>query len=161
MNDFRVTGVFQAGVLVSDIDECLRLFHDRLGMQIVFDARNQVQTARGLSGVDNQIMNVVMLRGDGGADLEIHQYVSPPGHPQLPMNHNDIGSTHFMLRVEGIENVVKEVASLGYTIMTPIVQNPAHLGFKYVYFRGPDGMMVELQEGDYPKEGKTPRPLDP
>lgn len=36
-------GVFQVGIMVSDIDECLKLFCDTLGMQVVFEARNQVQ----------------------------------------------------------------------------------------------------------------------
>ena len=43
-------GVFQVGVMVSDVEECLKLFCDTLGMKVVFDARNQVQPAKGLSG---------------------------------------------------------------------------------------------------------------
>ena len=54
-------GVFQVGILVSDIDACLELFVDTLGMEVVFDARNQIQPAQGLSGVENQRMNVLML----------------------------------------------------------------------------------------------------
>jgi len=33
MDGFTVHGVFQAGVLVTDIDECLRLFRDALGLR--------------------------------------------------------------------------------------------------------------------------------
>ena len=149
MEKFKVQGLFQAGVLVSDIDECLRLFRDALGMTVVFEARNQIQTAKGLSGVDNQIMNVLMLRGEDGVDLEIHQYVNPPAKPREPMNHNDIGSTHFMLRVNGMEQVVNKIEELGYKMMTPIVESKSLVGFKYAYFRGPDDIMVELQEGSY------------
>jgi hypothetical protein len=94
-------------------------------------------------------MNVLMLRGEDGVDLEIHQYVEPLAKQRPPMNHNDIGSMHFMLRVTGIEHVVKKVEKLGYKIMTPIVESKSIPGFKYAYFRGPDDMMVELQEGSY------------
>lgn len=146
---FRVQGLFQAGVLVSDIEECMRLFRDALGLEVVFEARNVVQTAKGLSGVDKQIMNVLMLRGKEGVDLEIHQYVDPPAKPCPALNHSDIGSMHFMLRVIGIEDVVKKVEELGYKMMTPLVAVTAIAGFKYAYFRGPDDMMVELQEGSY------------
>lgn len=149
MEDFKVHGVFQAGVLVTDIEECLRLFRDALGLKVVFEARNQIQTAKGLSGVDNQIMTVLMLRGEGGADLELHQYVDPLAKQRTPMNHNDIGSMHFMLRVTGIEQAAQKVQELGYEMMTPIVQSKSLAGFKYAYFRGPDDMMVELQEGSY------------
>ena len=146
---FTVHGVFQVGVLVTDVDECLRLFRDTLGLKVVFEARNQIQTAKGLSGVDNQVMNVLMLRGEGGVDLEIHQYVDPPAKQHSPMNHNDIGSMHFMLRVTGIEHVVEKIEELGYKMMTPVVSSESLPGFKYAYFRGPNDMMVELQEGSY------------
>lgn len=140
-------GVFQVGVLVSDIDECLSLFCDALGMQVVFEARNQIQPAKGLSGVDKQIMNVLMLKGEGGAELEIHQYVEPKANAKEPYNHNDIGSMHFMLRVNDIQKTVEKVQSMGYKLMAPVVESKKIPGFKFTYFRGPDGMMVELHEG--------------
>ena len=149
MGNFKVHGVFQAGILVTDVEECVRLFRDGLGLNVVFDARNAVQKEKGLSGVDNQIMNVLMLRGDEGVDLEIHQYVEPLAKPHIALKHNEIGSSHFMLKVTGIEEVVKRVEELGYKMMTSIVESQQIEGFKYAYFSGPDNMMVELQEGSY------------
>ncbi len=148
MSEPLTKGVFQVGLLVSDIDECLRLFRDLLGMRVVFEARNQIQTAKGLSGVDRQVMDVLMLHGEGGVDLEIHQYVSPKAKKREAMNHNDLGSMHFMLKVTDMEKVVEGVTALGYQMMTPIVASKAIPGFKYAYFRGPDGVMVELHEGE-------------
>jgi len=152
MDNFKVHGVFQAGVLVTDVDECIRLFRDALGLKVTFEARNVLQPAKGLSGVDNQIMHVLMLRGEDGADLEIHQYVDPPAKQVPPMNHSDIGSMHFMLKVTGMEQIVKKVEELGYKMMTPIVKSKTLKDFKYAYFRGPDQMMIELQEGSYNRE---------
>ena len=145
------TGVFQVGILVSDIDACIRLFCDALGMEVVFDARNVIQPAQGLSGVENQLMNVLMLHGQGGVDLEIHQYVDPPARPCSPMNHNDLGSMHFMLRVEDISAVCEKVQKLGYRLMNPIVESQHIPGFKFTYFRGPDDVMIELHEGQVPR----------
>lgn len=149
MEECKVYGVFQAGILVTDIDKSLELFRDAFGMKVVFEARNQVQPAKGLSGVEGQIMNVVMLRGEDGVDLEIHQYVEPKAVPCPPMNHNNVGSTHFMLRIKGMEKIVEKIENLGYKMMTPIVESQRIEGFKYAYFRGPDDIMVELQEGSY------------
>lgn len=148
MSDSLAKGVFQVGVLVSDIDECLKLFRDLLGMKVVFEARNQIQTAKGLSGVDRQVMDVLMLHGEGGVDLEIHKYVDPQANRREAMNHNDLGSMHFMLKVEDMEKVVEGVTALGYEMMTPIVESKNIPGFRYSYFRGPDNMMVELHEGE-------------
>ena len=144
-------GVFQVGIMVSDIEECLRLFADTLGMEVVFDARNQIQPAQGLSGTENQLMNVLMLHGEGGVDLEIHQYIDPPARPCPPMNHNDLGSMHFMLKVDDIHAVCEKVQALGYELMNPIVESKHVPGFKFTYFRGPDGVMVELHEGEVPR----------
>ena len=141
-------GVFQVGIMVHDIDECLRLFCDTLGMKVVFEARNQIQPAQGLSGCKNQLMHCLMLHGESGVDLEIHQYVDPPAKPREPMNHNDLGSMHFMLRVDDIEAVVSKVQALGYELMNPIVESSRIPGFKFTYFRGPEGVMIELHEGE-------------
>lgn len=144
-------GVFQVGILVSDIDACLELFVDTLGMEVVFDARNQIQPAQGLSGVENQRMNVLMLHGEGGVDLEIHQYVDPPAKPCPPMNHNDLGSMHFMLKVRDMDETVEKVQALGYELMNPVVESARIPGFKFTYFRGPDGVMIELHQGEVPR----------
>lgn len=151
MGHSLTTGVFQVGILVSDIDECLRLFVDALGMKVVFDARNQIQPAQGLSGVENQLMNVLMLHGEGGVDLEIHQYVDPPAKPCPPMNHNDLGSMHFMLKVTDMDETVKKIQALGYELMNPVVESSRIPGFKFTYFRGPDGVMIELHQGEVPR----------
>ena len=151
MEKGKTFGVFQVGIMVSDIDECLRLFVDTLGMEVVFDARNQIQPAQGLSGTENQLMNVLMLHGEGGVDLEIHQYIDPPARPCPPMNHNDLGSMHFMLKVDDIHAVCESVQALGYELMNPIVESKHVPGFKFTYFRGPDGVMVELHEGEVPR----------
>lgn len=151
MQNSLTSGVFQVGILVSDIDECLRLFVDALGMEVVFDARNQIQPAQGLSGVENQRMNVLMLHGEGGVDLEIHQYVDPPAKPCPPMNHNDLGSMHFMLKVRNMDETVEKIQALGYKLMNPVVESSRIPGFKFTYFRGPDGVMIELHQGEVPR----------
>ena len=84
-------------------------------------------------------------------DLEIHQYVDPPAKPCPPMNHNDLGSMHFMLRVDDIYAVCEKVQALGYELMNPVVESKNVPGFKFTYFRGPDGVMVELHEGEVPR----------
>lgn len=151
MKDNLTSGVFQVGILVSDIDECLRLFVDALGMEVVFDARNQIQPAQGLSGVENQRMNVLMLCGEGGVDLEIHQYVDPPAKPCPAMNHNDLGSMHFMLKVRDMDKTVEKIQALGYKLMNPVVESSRIPDFKFTYFRGPDGVMIELHQGEVPR----------
>lgn len=151
MDNSLTSGVFQVGILVSNIDECLRLFVDTLGMEVVFEARNRIQPAQGLSGVENQIMNVLMLHGEGGVDLEIHQYVDPPARPCPPMNHNDLGSMHFMLKVRDIDETVEKIQALGYKLMNPVVESSRIPGFKFTYFRGPDDVMIELHQGEVPR----------
>lgn len=151
MEKGKTFGVFQVGIMVSDIDECLKLFVDALGMEVVFEARNQIQPAQGLSGTENQLMNVLMLHGEGGVDLEIHQYIDPPARPCPLAQHNDLGSMHFMLRVDDIHAVCEKVQALGYELMNPGVESKNVPGFKFTYFRGPDGVMVELHEGEVPR----------
>ena len=141
-------GVFQVGIMVKDIDECLKLFCDTLGMKVVFEARNQIQHSKELSGVENQVMNVLMLHGEGGIDLEVHQYVDPPAKPHPPMQHSDLGSMHFMLRVRDMDKTVEQVKALGYEFIMPVIASSHIPGFKYTYFRGPEGILIELHQGE-------------
>ena len=52
------------------------------------------------------------------------------------------------LRVDDIEAVAEKVQALGYELMNPIVESTNIPGFKFTYFRGPEGVMVELHEGE-------------
>lgn len=147
MNNKMVVGLFQVGVLVNDIDECLRLFRDTLGMDVILEARDCILPAKELSGVERQMINVLILHGEDGVDLEIHQYVDPLAKQHQPLNHSDIGSMHFMLRVHDIFAVAEKIKALGYSFMSPITESKSIPDFKFTYFRGPDGMMIELHEG--------------
>ena len=59
-----------------------------------------------------------------------------------------------MLKVDDINKVAKKIQESGYSLMSPIVESTSIRGFKFTYFRGPDGMMVELHEGECVR-GKT------
>ena len=58
---------------------------------------------------------------------------------------------HFMLRVDDIHAACEKITALGYQLMNPIVESQRIPGFKFTYFRGPDGVMVELHEGFVPR----------
>lgn len=147
MADFKVRGIFHPGVLVSDIDECKRLFIDTLGLKLRWEALNVTGPSKGMTGSDTQVMSVMFLYGDEGMELEIHSYIDPPGQPMDLQHHYQIGSFHFCVKVVGLEACVEAIEKLGYKTMTDINHGKYS---NYVYFRGPDGMMIELTEGDMP-----------
>ncbi len=54
------------------------------------------------------------------------------------MNHSDLGSMHFMLKVKDMDEAVKKIQALGYGLMNPVVESSRVPGFKFTYFWGPD-----------------------
>ncbi len=58
---------------------------------------------------------------------------------------NRIGLRHLAFAVSDIEGVVERLKSNGIEFLSP-VQTWAQTGKKLVYFRGPDGILLELAE---------------
>jgi catechol 2,3-dioxygenase-like lactoylglutathione lyase family enzyme len=140
----KVKGLIQTGLVVSSMEEGLHLFRDLLGFKMVADlgtiAGPEFQE---LSGVPDTVMKIILLQGEAGAQLELFEYVNPQGLARSEMNHYDIGFTHIALEVSGIEDVCQRLKDSGIEFMTPVHILP---GVKYAYFRGPDRIMIELQE---------------
>ena len=80
--------------------------------------------------------SVVLLRGYG---LQIEIFVDP-SHPQRVTNPENLGLRNFALKVDDIENTVKELGIGSAKIETDWI------GEKYCFITDPDGLQVQLHE---------------
>ena len=90
------------------------------------------------------IKQITMVRCGYGSDIELFQYTSPDQRRDVPRN-SDIGGHHVALYVDDLDAAVAhlrrhDVAVLG----TPTASTGAHRGQRWVYFRAPWGMQLEL-----------------
>ena len=98
-------------------------FYKRLGFEEFFRKKRNFDT-------------VVLLRGYG---LQLEIFVDP-SHPQRATNPENIGLRNFALKIDDIENTVKELE------VSPAKIETDWVGEKYCFITDPDGLQVQLHE---------------
>ena len=81
------------------------------------------------------------LRLDESTELEIFAPENPPRRPTRP---EACGLRHLAFRVDGIEQTVRELSSLG--IPCEPIRTDTFTGEKMTFFFDPDGLPLELHE---------------
>lgn len=138
-----------ASMTVSDMDECLALYRDILGMEVSFDMEYKGESVEKVMRKKGVRFRVVHLRHKG-AVLELLQFYEPGKTSGVtPVTHpTQVGLTHVAFTVKDIASLTKQLEEKGYEFLSPPVQTPS--GRKVNYFRAHDGILVELMQ-DPPK----------
>ena len=142
-------GVDHVGFTVPDLDEATRFLVDVLGCEYLYslgpflDAGTWMRDHLGVHPRAT-IPENRFFRCGGQAIFEVFQYTSPDQRRDVPRN-SDIGGHHLALYVDDLDAAVAhlrrhDVAVLG----TPTASTGAHQGQRWVYFRAPWGMQLEL-----------------
>lgn len=138
-------------VMVTDLDRSLGFYCGQLGFELVNrnddrhgDFLDTVCQARGIH------INIALVRG-GGEIIELIQVLSPEGFP-TDTDERPFGMARIGFEVADIEGTVAELRGKGVEFMSEIATvNVGHYaGGKAVFFRDPDGVILELQEPAVP-----------
>lgn len=148
-------GVHHTGIIVSDLDRSIDFYHDVLGLEFatepspVFDDP-ELGPKLGVPGAGLRV--VAFKLGDDL--LELLQYVSPPSPVDVPMPQNALGSHHVGLLVDDIEATVGKLSAKGVEFISEVtpIDDGVLAGWRWVYFRDPDGITIELVEIAYTRE---------
>ncbi|NQU40532.1 MAG: VOC family protein [Lentisphaerae bacterium] len=137
-----------AALSVSDMDRSLAFYRDLLGMTVIRDLApglggNKLGTVVGMPHCRARIVHLDL----GGTMLELFQYVDPVGRA-LPTDHRqaDIGFTHIGLSSNDVRADYGRLKAEGVAFISEPVEFRA--GVWIVYFRGPDGEVCELRQGE-------------
>ena len=142
----RISGMYHAGVTVSDMDRALRFYRDGLGLEIEFDVIIDGPYLPVVLDLDFSDIRAVYLRVDEGIFIELLEY---RGIERMPAAARpcDYGNGHMCLFVEGIDEIVDRLAGLGFRGRSDgpvdITQGP-NAGARSIYLVDPDGYHVEL-----------------
>lgn len=145
---FKIMGLHHASFTVSDMARSLVFYRDILGMEVVF---NSVEAGAVFKGVEwdnltdcpGSELHVVFLKINEDM-IELIQYT--PGGKKMEGNRaNDTGSAHVCLKTENIQALYKKLSENEVSIHFP----PQSLGgVDVMYFRDPDGIIIESMQGD-------------
>jgi catechol 2,3-dioxygenase-like lactoylglutathione lyase family enzyme len=136
-----------AALSAADLDRSVAFYRDVLGFTLVrvIEPRDDGMLGR-IAGLPEARARIAHLEF-GDNMLEIFEYVSPRGAP-VPHERRqcDHGWVHLGLRSDDVPGDCARLRARGVEFVSePVEFRP---GVWVVYFRGPDGEMCELRQGD-------------
>lgn len=116
-----ITGVHHFAIIVSSEESVM--FYEKLGFKESFRRERSYDT-------------VVLLDGYG---IQIEMFIDP-NHPERATEPENLGLRPFALRIDSIEETIKELKLEPATITTDWV------GLRFCNITDPDGLPIELHE---------------
>jgi catechol 2,3-dioxygenase-like lactoylglutathione lyase family enzyme len=134
------------GLCVSDLARSLRFYCEGLGFRETSRLAVSGKATDTLLELEAVRLEAVYLLRDGLC-LELLHYAAPPAFGDgAPRAMNAQGLTHLSLRVEALDEVVSQLASVGGRALAHTrIDNPA-LGARAIFVLDPDGTRIELVE---------------
>lgn len=117
-----------------------------LGFTVQGEAEEQSELLDKVVGIDGARSQIVFLQApDGQTKLELTKFLNPADKaiPTESVMYGH-GYKHIALVVEGIDEIVADLKAKGFDIFVD-VYNYQNV-YKLCYFRGPEGIIVELAE---------------
>lgn len=134
-------------LLVTDLDRSVDFYCGKLDFELV--ARNDDRGGEFLDTVcqaEGVRINIALVRG-GGEIIELIQVLRPDGFP-TDVDTRPFGMARIGFEVTDIEGTVADLRRRGVEPMSEIatVTSGHYSGGRAVFFRDPDGIILELQE---------------
>jgi len=154
----RVPGlrsVHHVGITVRDLDTSVRFYRDVIGLDLAVAPTPWFEgddLARGLGVKPPVALRVALFSvGAGTTWFEILQYRSPRSHAVVAPPQNEIGAAHVAFHVEDIDREHQRLSARGVPFNSPVnrVDDGPLAGWRWVYFKDPDGYTMELVEVAY------------
>ncbi|HVQ58752.1 MAG TPA: VOC family protein [Solirubrobacterales bacterium] len=144
--------IHHVGITVPDLDRAIEFYTGVLGLELadppspVFDDPN-LGPAVGVPGAKLRQVNLAC----GEAIVELLEYTEPPSPIGRPVPANGTGATHLAFHVESAERTKAELEAKGVEFLSEVnvVDEGVLAGWRWVYFRDPFGIVLELVEVAY------------
>jgi lactoylglutathione lyase len=145
----KVESLYHVGFTVSDIERSIEFYRDLLGMTLYRRQQGTAEYLSRITGFPGVRLEVALLKTpDGGALLELLQYVTHPAQP-TDRETNRPGNGHVCFKVSDIQEACEELRRRGVRLISdePVkITGGVHQGAYAVYLRDPDGFTVELYQ---------------
>jgi catechol 2,3-dioxygenase-like lactoylglutathione lyase family enzyme len=148
----RARGVHHVGITVPDLDRGIEFYVGVLGLEFfdppspVFD-HDELGPAVGVPGAALRQVNLSC----GDSIVELLEYTSPPEGSPTPVRADQRGAAHLALHVDDAAATKAELEAHGVEFLGEVnaVDEGVLAGWRWVYFRDPFGIVLELVEVAY------------
>ncbi len=145
MEAVKLKYIDHIGVIVNNLAPAKQFFID-LGFTVIGEADETSDLLDKVVGIKDAHSQIVFLQtSDGQTKLELSKFLNPADEaaPQESVMYGH-GYKHIALAVEGIDEIVEDLKAKGMDVFVD-VYNYQNV-YKLCYFRGPEGILVELAE---------------
>ena len=137
------------GFVVSDLDVAVRFYEDVVGLTLIGRRERDGGPISQILGYENTHIKIAeFFYGDGeqgtGHQIELIEYVHPPGSDAHIKERNSFGASHIAFEVEDIFEAYERLIANGAQKLNPPIEIVE--GKKGCYLQDPDGNWVELLE---------------
>jgi catechol 2,3-dioxygenase-like lactoylglutathione lyase family enzyme len=143
--------VMHTGITVSNLERSVKFYRDVVGLNLKVpptDVFSGKELSKGVGVPGASLKLAVFALSEGSEELEMLQYLTPKSPNKKALPPNALGSCHVAIRVKDIAAKVKDMEAKGVKFLTPpnsINEGPL-AGWKWCYFKDPDGISMELVE---------------
>jgi len=148
--EFMINGIHHTSFTVSDMERSIRFYRDILGMRVTWDSKAAGVPFKGpiadkVTGCPGTEQRLVFL-ATGDSRIELVEY-TPTGKPLVDNKAGDTGSAHVCFKTDNIQKLHQKLLENKVRLHC----DPQDIGFaKVMYFRDPDGIVLEAVQGDLP-----------
>lgn len=139
-------------LLVSDLDRSLEFYCDTLGFELI----SRDDDRRGgfldqMFNLEGVVIKLSLVRA-GGEIVEVIEPVAPPELVVRDGSSDRFGIARIGWEVDEIERLVADLKAKGVDFISEIVDMTVghYAGGKVVFFRDPDGILLEFQQPAVP-----------
>jgi glyoxylase I family protein len=135
-------------LLVSDFNRSLDFYCDTLGFELITrDEDRRGPFLDQMFNVSEVVIKLALIRA-GGEIVEVIEVVSPQEITRHDGTDARYGIARIGWEVDEIEKMVEELRAKGVEFLSDIVDMTVghYAGGKVVFFRDPDGIILELQQ---------------
>jgi glyoxylase I family protein len=143
-----ISDIHHTSFTVSDMERSVAFYRDVLGMEVVWDSVQagvefKGETADNLTDCPGTELHIVFLSTNERL-IELVQY-TPPGKALVDNKASDTGSAHVCFQTKNIQELHQKLSAHKVRLHCA----PQNLGGVWVmYFRDPDGIVLEAMQGD-------------
>lgn len=142
---YRVRNIDHIGIVVNDFEAAKEFFED-FGFKTKGEQDEQSELLDTIAGVKGAKSHIAFLESPGGQiNIELTKFTNPTARSDIETSQiYALGIQHICLAVEDIDGIVDSLKQKGRVFITE-VENYQDI-FKLCYFRGPEGIILELAE---------------
>lgn len=142
-------GVVHSGITVSSLEKSIPFYRDVLELELVKE--EPVRKSRGSKlGVPGAVIKIAVFAiPNSNATLELIEYKEPRSPNTYGANVNALGQVHIAFRVKDIEEKIAHMRKHGMSFVSDdyeVITDGPLKGWKWIYFKDPDGVNMELIE---------------